>query len=61
MYNEIYFNNVPDMIIDGLYLGSYYEARQKEDLLNLKITHILITAQSLVKNYPNVYYHQIEF
>lgn len=52
-------NKNPDKIIDGLFLSGFYEARQKDILKNLGITHILITADCLSKYYPDVWNYQI--
>ena len=46
----------PDKIMDKLYLSSISEARQKEVLKELGITHILVTASSLTLYFPSVLY-----
>ena len=48
------FSQGPDNISEGLYLSGFYEARQKDILKNLGITHILIAADNLSKNFPEV-------
>jgi hypothetical protein len=44
----------PSKIMEGLYLSGFYEARQKEVLESLGITHILVAGNNLSKVYPEV-------
>ena len=46
----------PNKIIDGLYLSGFFEARKKELLKVLGITHILVAGNNLSKVHPEVWY-----
>jgi nicotinamidase-related amidase len=48
-------NKHPDKICDKLYLSGFYEARQKDILKELGITHILVCGL-LTVNFPEVIY-----
>ena len=55
--DEFYFKSNrqgPNKIIEGLYLSGFYEARQKDILNKLGITHILVAGNNLSKEYPEV-------
>jgi hypothetical protein len=43
----------PNKIIDNLYLGSMFESKFKEDLLELGIKHILVAGSMLTQHYPD--------
>lgn len=54
-------DNLPCKIQEGLYLGSVGAAYNKEELLNLRITHILVVANTIEAPYPcDFQYKQIE-
>jgi len=42
-------------IIDSLFIGSVGVSTNKEELINKKISHIVIAASSLKPNFPQVY------
>jgi hypothetical protein len=46
--------NLPDKILDGLYLGSYAAAQNREALIKRNITHILTVGTGLTPYFPRV-------
>ena len=47
--------NQPSKVSEGLYLSGFFEARYKEVLKQLGITHILVAGQSLQIVFPDVF------
>jgi hypothetical protein len=48
-------DSLPIEIIENVYIGSFAAAENKESLINLGITHIIVAASSLKKNFPEEY------
>lgn len=55
-FDENIFNKqekLPDLIKEKLYIGDIIDAGDKETLMNLGITHILIFASYIEPQFPN--------
>jgi serine/threonine/tyrosine-interacting protein len=51
-------NALISSVMPGLYIGDFIASRNKELLLSLGITHILVAASDLCQFYPEVYIMQ---
>lgn len=57
IYKEVYKCTFvePTKILDGVYLGNYYTAKNNDKLISLNITHIIRVGKELKDYFPNSY------
>ena len=48
-------DNLPIEIVENIYIGSFAAADNKDALVNIGITHVIVAASSLKMNFPEEY------
>jgi len=51
---ETHLSSIPTKITNNIFLGPMESAENKEILINLGITHIIVAGQYLLENFPDV-------